>query len=206
MELPGWFPDDVSRETLERLDAFADLAARWSAKINLVSKRDLPFIRDRHIWDSLQICTKEHLSYGPTWLDLGSGGGFPGLVVAIMAKEMAPGLKVTLVESDQRKGAFLRTAVQTFHLNAAVDVKRIEALRVLPPATISARALADLPKLLSLSSEFTEANTKFLLPKGESWKEEIELARKHWHFDVTAEASHTNNKAAILELRHVRRI
>ena len=93
----------VSRETLAKLEAFAKLVEKWTAKINLISKASVPHIWDRHILDSLQV-----FNGAPpvqTWLDLGSGGGFPGIVVAIVAAEKNPDAKITLVESDQRKGA-----------------------------------------------------------------------------------------------------
>ncbi len=199
MNKPAWFFGDVSRETMDRLDQFAALVQKWSPRINLVSKADLPNLFDRHIWDSAQVFVPE----SGNWLDFGSGGGFPGIVVAIFAAES--GSQVTLVESDQRKCAFLRTAQSELGLkNVQILAQRIEDHRG-QYSTISARAVASVTTLLDLSVHCSAPETVFLFPKGERWKEEIEIAAHSWHFELKAKPSHTNNEAAILELRHVSR-
>ena len=134
---------DVSRETISRLEVLASQLTRWNPRINLVSRNSLADLWHRHIRDSIQL-----LYHGPEnaahWLDIGSGGGFPGLVIAAMVEEpRAPG-KVTLVESDQRKCAFLRSVIREAGLSATVIAARIEEVPPLSATVISARALAPL--------------------------------------------------------------
>ena len=136
---------DVSRETFEKLKAFAELVRKWNPKINLVSKDSLNDLWSRHILDSVQIF---ELVPGPgKWVDLGSGGGFPGIVISILNQEER-NFDVVMVESDQRKSAFLRTAIRELDLAAKVKTERIEELECLEADVLSARALADLTKLL----------------------------------------------------------
>ena len=108
---------NVSRETYDDLTRYAELVGRWTQKINLISKASLQDIWQRHIWDSAQIYDLGEPE--GTWLDIGSGGGFPGIVVAIMAKRDNCARKGVLVESDQRKAAFLRTVIRELQLNAS---------------------------------------------------------------------------------------
>ena len=115
---------NVSRETLERLDVYADLLRRWTRKINLVSKGSLEGLWTRHFLDSAQLLTLAPES-SVSWADLGSGGGFPGAVVAVLAAETRPDLKVTLVESDQRKAVFLRTVLRETGVAGDVLTARI---------------------------------------------------------------------------------
>ena len=135
--LPGV---DVSRETVQTLLDFEMLVRKWTTAINLVSKSTVSEIWQRHISDSAQIF--QYLPAGAkNWLDLGSGGGFPGIVVSILARELAPGLRVTLVESDRRKATFLRQAAQQFGLDVVVLDKRIESIPPQAADVLSARAL-----------------------------------------------------------------
>ncbi len=138
---------NVSRETLQRLDVYADLLRRWTCKINLISKSSLDVLWERHFLDSAQL-----LTFAPStariWVDLGSGGGFPGAVVAVLAAEMRPDLRVTLVEADQRKAVFLRTLLRETGVAGDVLAKRIEELPPLCADILSARALASLSDLL----------------------------------------------------------
>ena len=133
-------PADVSRETSRRLDVFAELLQRWNQRINLVSPRDLPHLWDRHVTDSLQLL--DELPPGAPFVDLGSGGGFPGLVLAI-----ANDSPVTLVEADQRKASFLREAARATGTTANVIARRIEQADLPPTRYLTARALAPLPRL-----------------------------------------------------------
>ena len=117
----------VSRETIDRLSIYANLLEKWNPRINLVSRSTLDDLWSRHIVDSAQLfelapVTAKH------WVDLGSGGGFPGLVIAILAKELRPELEVVLVESDQRKCAFLRTVSRETNCGAVVHSKRVEEI------------------------------------------------------------------------------
>lgn len=200
MNVPHWLDRNVSRETLDKLKGFDDLVKKWSPKINLVSKGDLAHLAHRHIWDSAQIC--EGIDLNTDWLDFGSGGGFPGIVVAILGE--ASGIHTVLVESDQRKCAFLRTASQKLDLNTSVVPERIETYGK-THNVISARAVASVDQLLALSVQCARPETVFVFPKGATWKEEIEIAKRYWHFDVQTRNSYTSDGAAILELRHVTR-
>jgi len=194
----------VSRETFEALEAFAALVKRWNPAINLVSKSAVQKIWDRHIIDSAQLfafCPRS----ASRWIDIGSGGGFPGLVIAILAKEALPDLRVTLVESDQRKATFLRQAVQSLGQTATVLSKRIEAVPPLEADVISARALAPLDKLLGLVVPHLCLDGAALFSKGARHADELKEARKAWRFGVTIHPSISDPAAAILEIRNINR-
>lgn len=191
---------DVSRETLERLEAFEQLLIKWNAAINLVSSHTISQIWTRHFLDSAQIFD---LSEGRSglWIDIGSGGGFPGLIVAILAAEKRPELSVTLVESDRRKSAFLITAATTLGLKVIVKSERIEAL---PPANcdiISARALASLPDLMGFAARHLAKDGICLFPKGIRWREELAEAAKIWSFSYEQFPSLTDRDSVILKMK-----
>jgi 16S rRNA (guanine527-N7)-methyltransferase len=193
---------DVSRETLERLEAFHDLLVKWNTRINLISKRSLSEIWDRHIWDSAQII--KHVNQPKNWVDLGTGGGFPGIVVAILLKDA--GLdNVCLMESDQRKAAFLRETIRHLALPARVVTKRIEQALPQNGEVVSARALAELPLLLGYVHRHLAPSGKALLMKGAAWEKEVEQAQESWSFNLVAHKSSTDPSAAILELKDIRR-
>lgn len=194
---------NVSRETLDRLKIYADLVQHWNPRINLVSRQSLNDIWERHILDSVQVfrCADRL----PHWVDLGSGGGFPGLVCAILAVEESPETRFTLVESDQRKSAFLRTVVRECGLKCRVAPKRIEALDPQNADILSARALSDLKTLLSFCSRHLKENGTALLPKGASWKKEVREAREEWKFEAEPITSVTEPQAVILKITGVSR-
>lgn len=199
--LPGL---DVSRETLDKLSAFEDLVRKWSARINLVSRADIPDLRARHTLDSAQLVLHAPARRA-AWLDLGSGGGFPGLVVAILAAD-AGIAGVTLVESDLRKATFLRTAIRELELPAVVAARRIEMLERTPHDVVSARALAPLPTLLDLAAPHVGPCGVALFPKGRSVETEIVEARRLWDFDLVRKPSITNPDAAILRVERISRV
>lgn len=194
----------VSRETFEALQAFDELVRRWNPAINLVSKTTLSDLWVRHIADSAQVFALCPESAGK-WVDLGSGGGFPGLVVAILAKEKRPQLRVVLVESDLRKATFLRQAVQTLGLSAEVISHRIEALPALKAEVLSARALASLADLLGYANTHLQPDGVAIFPKGARFKEELAEARKSWNFDLEQNPSLSDPEAAILVIRNLHR-
>ena len=194
----------VSRETVLDLEVFESLVRKWTKAINLIAKSDADLIWKRHILDSLQIWYALGDEITGKWLDLGSGGGFPALVIGIAAKQSAPALRLTCIESDQRKATFLRVASQELQLNVDVINDRIENVDSFDANYVSARALAPLPKLLGWSEGFQTQGTRCMFLKGASWKEEIELARKDWHFNVKAFESHTKTGAALLEISDVK--
>lgn len=194
---------DVSRETFERLTQYVELVKRWNPKINLVSRKSLEDIWNRHIKDSVQVyrCAGSF----ENWADLGSGGGFPGMVCAIMAIEDAPDARFTFIESDQRKSAFLRNVARECGTKCTVVSKRIEAVEPLNADILSARALSDLRTLLSFCDRHLGKKGLALLPKGERWKKELEEAREEWKFDVDPITSLTEPQAVILKIKGVSR-
>ena len=204
MNSPSWLKTDVSRETFERSEAYVALIERWNPKINLVSKSSLPEIWDRHIWDSAQIF--DIAVEGSVWADFGSGGGLPGIVLAIFAKELRPDMQFYLVESDQRKCAFLRNAVREIGLNVKVHAERIEVLDPIGASVISARALTDLNGLLEFVERHSAKNGVAILPKGETWEKEILQAQENWSFEYEEITSKTNNDAAILKIKDFARV
>lgn len=195
---------DVSRETFERLKAFETLVQKWTTRINLVSKGDRGHIWSRHIVDSAQI-----VAVAPPferWVDIGSGGGFPGIVVSIIAGETRPDAKITMIESDQRKATFLRTAIRELHLDADVISDRIEQVPSIQADVLSARALADLPVLLGFAKSHLREGGTALLLKGSNWRAEDERARLEWQYDCTPISSKTNPEAAILKIQGIQRV
>lgn len=197
---------NVSRETLEKLKLYESLLRKWSPKINLVSKATIDDIWSRHILDSLQftqLCPDAH----GHWVDIGSGGGFPGLVVAIACKDTMKGIKeVTLVESDQRKAAFLRTVLRETETTARVISKRIESIDSLGANVLSARALASLPNLLDFAELHLSKDGYALFAKGKNWQTEVKAAESAFSFICTAHKSGTEPEAAILQIGEIRRV
>ena len=196
---------DVSRETWERLDDYVALLEKWTVRINLISRATVPLIWERHIADSCQLASFI-TSDQETWVDLGSGGGLPGLVVAIIAMEKAPDLKINLIESDQRKSTFLRTVVRELDLNTTVKTARIEELEPQNADVISARALAGLTQLLEYVARHRRSYGKALFLKGISLEKEVEESRKTWHFDLEVRPSLTDPQAALLVIGELSRV
>ncbi|MDM7931699.1 16S rRNA (guanine(527)-N(7))-methyltransferase RsmG [Tabrizicola sp.] len=195
---------DVSRETFEALEAFAALVRRWNPAVNLVSATSLSHLFDRHIVDSAQL-----YKLAPTatqnWVDLGSGGGFPGLVIAILAKGQNSDLRITLVESDARKATFLRQAAQSLGLQVCVLNDRIESIPQLGADVLSARALAPLVGLLPFAERHLRSDGSAIFPKGARFAEELTEARKSWDFEVDTHSSLSEPGSAVLVIRKIRR-
>ncbi|MCX7565894.1 16S rRNA (guanine(527)-N(7))-methyltransferase RsmG [Sulfitobacter sp. F26169L] len=196
--------DNVSRETMERLRALEALVQKWTKKINLVSGKDALQVWDRHIVDSIQIFNLA--PEGGSWLDIGSGGGFPGIVVAILAKETDPDRTFSLVDSDQRKCAFLRTAARELDLNVNVIAARVEEIEPLNAQVLSARALSDLPMLLEFAERHLSKSGMAVFPKGSSWQKEHEAAQKTWSYKLEVVRSMTNSDATILKIEELKRV
>ncbi|NJR13855.1 MAG: 16S rRNA (guanine(527)-N(7))-methyltransferase RsmG [Phyllobacteriaceae bacterium] len=191
-----------SRETEARFAAFETEFRKWAARINLVAPSTLPDLRNRHIADSAQI-----LAYAgavKTVIDMGSGGGFPGLILGIMLAE-TPGNQVHLIESNGKKCAFLRHVTRELALPVTVHMARIEdVLADLPqPDIITARALAPLPLLLGLAAPHMLAGVPGFFHKGREWREEVAAAHGHWRFDLLEHPSLIDAESVILQVRHL---
>jgi 16S rRNA (guanine527-N7)-methyltransferase len=195
---------NVSRETEETLRKFGELVQRWTPTINLVGKASLPDLWERHILDSAQLFQLGSARSG-LWLDLGSGGGFPGIVISIIAKGCGRDMAVRLIESDGRKVAFLREAVRSLSLDAEVIHSRIEVALPQKADVVSARALAPLADLLSFAERHIRSTGVALFSKGERYEEELLAAKLDWSFDAEALPSKTQPNAAILMIGNIHR-
>ncbi|MBY8976407.1 16S rRNA (guanine(527)-N(7))-methyltransferase RsmG [Rhodobacteraceae bacterium NNCM2] len=193
----------VSRETIERLAAYEALLLRWTKRINLISRNTVEAAWQRHIVDSAQIFPLADENWR-IWVDLGSGGGLPGLVVAILAKELIPEGQVHLVESDLRKSVFLETVKRELDLNVTVHQTRIEDVQPFEADIVSARALASVSRLLPLSQPFCGTDTRVLLMKGAGLDSELTEAEQHWHIEADQIPSVTDPSARILQIRQFR--
>lgn len=179
----------------DKLAVYAELLAQWNRTIRLVSAHDVPAIWTRHILDSLQLLP--FLPAGLTGaIDLGSGGGLPGLVLAL-----ASGVPFDLVEADARKAAFLREAAHATGAPVTVHAQRIEAVTLPPRGFVTARALAPLPKLLSLAAPLVAPGGLCLFPKGQSFDAEVDEARQFWTMTIETAPSLTSPEARLLLIR-----
>jgi 16S rRNA (guanine527-N7)-methyltransferase len=187
----------VSRETLARLEAYAALLTRWSARINLVGRDTLADLWRRHILDSAQLWP---LLPEPTrsLIDLGSGAGFPGLVLAIFGVP-----EVELVDADSRKCAFLREAARAVEVEVTIRACRIAAVPPHPVDVVIARALAPLDRLLDLARPFLGAGSQCLFLKGVRAEEELTLARKDWTMVSSRYQSISDPRGVVLRLQRV---
>ena len=196
---------NVSRETMELLGEYAALLCKWNPAINLVSKSTISTLWQRHFHDSAQIFQFQPES--PChWVDLGSGGGFPALVLAVTAKEVSPETRFTLVESDLRKCTFLRTVIRDLEVNATVITARIEEIDGLGADILTARALASLEKLLEFANLHLSPSGTAIFPKGDKFLEEIIEAKANWRFDLEEIPSKTNPTGAILKIGGISRV
>jgi 16S rRNA (guanine527-N7)-methyltransferase len=192
---------DVSRETAARLDRFVDLLLLWQEKINLIGPSTIPSLWRRHIADSLQL-----LPLAPerslVWADLGSGGGFPGLVIgcALAGRE---GARAHLIESNAKKTAFLREAARETGAPATIHAGRIEDVEPesMPVDVITARALAPLDLLLPLVAPMLIKGAQALFLKGQDIERELTQATKHWNIDADIVPSRTSATGRILRVR-----
>ncbi len=190
----------VSRETLLRLEALVDELTRWTARINLVSRATVSHVWRRHILDSGQLMALAP-PHAKKWVDLGSGAGFPGLVIAAMAQELRPEISVTLIESDARKCAFLAAASRTMETAVTIENRRIEQ----PPNrrydVISARALAPLPSLIALAEPYMADGAVALFPKGADVDRELTEALRARHIEAVRTPSKSDPHGVILTIK-----
>lgn len=196
---------DVSRETLGALERFEDLVVLWNPSVNLISNNSISDLWSRHIVDSAQLFLFTLPDEG-VWLDVGSGGGFPGIVVSIIAKELAPGLQVVLVESDKRKCVFLRTVIRELGLSVKVINDRIENVKFDEVVYLSARALRNLNSLLFIVENNVSRETVCVFPKGRSYKKELVESHKNWKFDLNLIDSITSEDSKVIVLRGLERV
>ena len=192
------FVTDAVRVDLER---FVALLSKWQSRYNLVSSSALADVWPRHIADSLQLV--DHAPPFGEWVDLGSGAGFPGLIVAIACKA-DPERRFTLIESTQKKAAFLRAAVRETGLNASVVADRIEAYAARMRGSadvVSARALAPLERICALALPYLHSESVILLLKGQDFVRELAEASKSWDFDVIDSQSATDPGGRVLAIR-----
>ena len=190
--------ENVSRETLLRLELFADLLLTWNARINLISRADAPHLWQRHITDALQLAPL--IPPGcPRAIDLGSGAGFPGLILAI-----AYGIEVDLIEQDQRKAAFLREAAMVTRAPVHIHATKIERAKVAPAPLVVSRALATLPILLGWAHPLLTEDGICLFPKSSTAESEITQAERRWSMHIDRLPSRTDPNGVILRIRDLR--
>jgi 16S rRNA (guanine527-N7)-methyltransferase len=194
---------DVSRETLARLQAYADALAKWQAKINLVSSSTLPEVWQRHFLDSAQLYPLLP-AHARVVTDLGSGAGFPGLVLAIIAEAAGRDVQWHLVESDARKAAFLAEAARASRIAGAIKIHAVRAEGLggrMGADVITARALAPLEKLLEYAQPLVKADGLCLFLKGEKVEDELTVARQRWSFQLDRHPSKSDPGGVVLAIK-----
>jgi 16S rRNA (guanine527-N7)-methyltransferase len=195
----------VPRETIHRLDRFAELLAHWQKRTNLVAPSTLPTLWSRHFADSAQLTTLARDVR--LWLDLGSGAGFPGLVIAIL-EAGTPDFRMHLVESNRKKCAFLAEVARATRAPVDIHAMRIEELAQSAnrptPDVVSARALAPLPRLFELAAPFFAPDTRGLFLKGREAEAEVEEAKAEWDFTARLTPSLTAANSHIVEVTGLR--
>lgn len=189
---------NVPRETMDKFIVYAELLTKWQKSINLVSKSTLMDMWRRHFYDSAQLIDYIQHAKTKTVLDLGSGAGFPGLVLSILGVG-----EVHLVEAVGKKCSFMNQVIRETGINATIYNERIENMSSFSVDLITSRACADLEKLFDLTSSFRDKNTRCLFLKGEKFEEEIKSAQKKYSFDVKKYASKTEESGMILSLSKI---
>jgi len=204
---PEFGPEDfaqatgVSRETLMRLKAYVGLLTEWNERHNLVARSTMADVWRRHVWDSAQLTA--FIPEGATSLvDLGSGAGFPGLVLAILLRDR-PGFRAALFESTGKKAGFLEIAAKAAGVTVEIRKMRIEHARPEPFDVVAARACAPLAKLLAYAQSFQSRTTTNLFLKGQNIEAELTEARKLWTMKVERHPSLTDSSGTILEIREL---
>lgn len=190
---------NVSRETIEKLKEFGALLEKWTKSINLIASNTVPELWTRHILDSAQLYELAPQGWS-SWTDMGSGGGLPALVIAILDTNSRP---IILIESDQRKCTFLKTVKRELDLNIEIVAGRIGADPLPPADVLSARALAPLPDLLQYATKLLKPSGTCLFPKGSKHQDEIALAGVKYNFDLKVHPSHTHPDAGVLEISRI---
>lgn len=195
----------VSRETFSVLEQFVATFQRWNKVTNLAAASTMDEIWSRHVLDSAQLVKLQ--PQARRWVDLGSGGGFPGLILAILGRD-TPGFQIDLIESNQKKVAFLRTMIGEFRLPAAAHARRIADVHhsMGKVDVVTSRALAPLTKLLQLSEPWLSAGAVALFHKGRGYRQEIQESSHAWRFDLLEHPSAVESQSVILEISDLTRI
>lgn len=196
---------NVSRETIDKLQSYERLLKHWTQAINLISKSTETEIWPRHFLDSAQFWNlrPENCEY---WLDLGTGGGFPGLVVAVIASELDPEMRFGFVESDARKASFLLKAGHELGIKPKIHIARAESLEPQSASVVSVRAMAPVQKLLGYARRHMAEGGLSLFAKGENHETELTEAQKYWKFDVQKVPSITDASGTILKIKGITRV
>ena len=200
--LPGF---EVSRETFLKLKEYEKLLTKWNSKINLVSKSTLRDFWNRHILDSVQFFCAIGEKTGK-WVDFGSGGGFPGLVLAILSDEFEVSNNLCVIEADVRKSVFLKTVCRELGLVVDVFNNRIEDIPPMVVDVVSARALAPLKTLCFYAESHLNENGIAVFAKGENWESELLEAQKNWIFEYDVVTSKLHQRSVILVLRGIKSV
>lgn len=205
MNLDGYiknypFLKSVSRETIEKLEIYISLLQQWNKKINLVSQQGMDQVWKRHVYDSFQLIRYLDSSV-KSIADLGSGGGFPGLILALSTD-----IPVILIESDKRKTIFLREVLRQTQTQATVLCQRIENVNTISADVVTARALTSLTQLLEFSKNILNKNGYCLFLKGRSVNLEIEEAQKNWKINYKTFSSQTNADGVIVKINQFERV
>ncbi|MCH9753754.1 MAG: 16S rRNA (guanine(527)-N(7))-methyltransferase RsmG [Alphaproteobacteria bacterium] len=189
---------EVSRETFEKLQKFVDLVLKWNQSINLIAKSTEDIIWERHVLDSMQISS---LIKGKKILDIGTGAGFPGIILSIINDS-----NIILVEKSSKKCTFLHKAKAEIGGDFEIINQAIEDVAIEKVDVITCRGFASVKKILELSSGCINHNIKLILLKGENYEIEIEEAQKAgWNFSINTKQSITNEKSVVLILSNIKR-
>lgn len=195
---------NVSRETMDRLSAYQELLERWQNKTNLVAPSTIKDYWIRHVADSIQCCRIK--PNAKVWTDLGSGGGFPGMVIAAEMNNI-DGFQVSLVESNAKKCAFLRAVAREISVNVEINYMRIEDFISADnaPDVVTARALTNLNSLLAYCELWISGKTIGLFHKGRDYRKELEECHDKWRFDLIEHRSKIADDSVILEISNLSR-
>ena len=193
---------NVSRETFLKLKTYETSLIEWQKKFNLVSKNSLPDAWNRHFLDSAQL-----IKYVPknakTLYDFGSGAGFPGMVLSILANDKMPDLKITLIESIKKKTLYLNAVKSLCSVNVDIINDRIENLKLPKADVITSRAMCNLSDLLQYAYKLSNTKTTMIFPKGKSYQKELEAANKKWKFNIKIEENKISSEGVILVINNL---
>jgi 16S rRNA (guanine527-N7)-methyltransferase len=192
---------NVSRETSEKLRIYQELLHKWNGTINLVSKSSLKSSAVRHFADSVQLWSLRPKF--ESWVDIGSGAGFPGMVLAILTEGQGD---FHLVESDARKCAFLRNVSRETKTSVTVHTKRIEDFDATKADVLSARALASIDQLFTYTENIIKPNAICLYLKGQNCDSELEEASRSWRYEAEKFASQTDDNGTVLRIKDIARV